>query len=34
MLDTVLFEARIAFLEITSMISMPGVGAPPPPPQR
>jgi hypothetical protein len=30
-LDTVLFEARIAFLELTSMISMPGVGAPPPP---
>lgn len=31
MLDTVLFEARMAFLELTSMISMPGVGAPPPP---
>ncbi len=30
-LDTVLFEARIAFLELTSMISMPGVGVPPPP---
>jgi hypothetical protein len=30
-LDTVLFEARMAFLELTSMISMPGVGAPPPP---
>jgi hypothetical protein len=34
MLDTVLFEARMAFLELTSMISMPGVGAPPPPPKR
>lgn len=31
-LDTVLFEARMAFLELTSMISMPGV--PPPPPQK
>jgi hypothetical protein len=31
MLDTVLFEARMAFLELTSMISMPGVGAPTPP---
>jgi hypothetical protein len=34
MLDTVLFEARMAFLELTSMISMPGVGAPPPAPKR
>jgi hypothetical protein len=34
MLDTVLFEARMAFLELTSMISMPGVGAPPPPPPK
>jgi hypothetical protein len=34
MLDTVLFEARMAFLELTSMISMPGVGAPPPPPAK
>jgi hypothetical protein len=34
MLDTVLFETRMAFLELTSMISMPGVGAPPPPPKR
>ncbi|HEY3705381.1 MAG TPA: DUF1844 domain-containing protein [Terracidiphilus sp.] len=32
MLDSVLFEARMAFLELTSMISMAGVGAPPPPP--
>jgi Domain of unknown function (DUF1844) len=31
MLDTVLFEVRLAFLELTSMISMPGVGVPPPP---
>jgi Domain of unknown function (DUF1844) len=31
-LDTVLFEARMAFLELTNMISMPGVGVPPPPP--
>jgi hypothetical protein len=30
-LDTVLFEARMAFLELTSMISMPGVPPPPPP---
>ncbi|UWZ84928.1 DUF1844 domain-containing protein [Occallatibacter riparius] len=34
MLDTVLFEARMAFLELTSMISMPGVGTPPPPPPK
>jgi hypothetical protein len=34
MLDTVLFEARMAFLELTSMISMAGVGAPPPPPAK
>ena len=30
-LDTVLFEARMGFLEMTSMISMPGVPPPPPP---
>jgi len=30
-LDTVLFEARMGFLELTSMISMPGVPPPPPP---
>jgi hypothetical protein len=30
-LDTVLFEARMGFLEVTSMISMPGVPPPPPP---
>jgi hypothetical protein len=34
MLDTVLFEARMAFLELTSMISMPGAGVPPPGPRR
>ena len=31
MLQTVLFEARMAFLEITNMIAMQGVQAPPPP---
>jgi hypothetical protein len=30
-LDTVLFEARMGFLELTSMISMPGVPPPPAP---
>ncbi|HEY2858821.1 MAG TPA: DUF1844 domain-containing protein [Terracidiphilus sp.] len=33
-LDTVLFEARMAFLELTNMIAMPGVQAPPPAPNR
>jgi hypothetical protein len=33
-LDSVLFEARMAFLELTNMIAMPGVQAPPPTPQR
>jgi hypothetical protein len=32
MLDTVLFEVRMAFLELTSMISMQGVQPPVPPP--
>jgi Domain of unknown function (DUF1844) len=32
MLQSVLFEARMAFLELTSMISMQGVQPPPPPP--
>lgn len=31
MLQTVLFEARMAFLELTNMITMQGVPAPPPP---
>jgi hypothetical protein len=30
-LETVLFEARMGFLELTSMISVPGVPPPPPP---
>jgi len=30
-LQTALFDARMGFLELTSMISMKGVGAPPPP---
>lgn len=34
MLQTVLFEARMAFLELTNMITMPGVPAPPPPGKR
>ena len=34
MIDTVLFEARMAFLELTSMISMPGVPPPPSTPKR
>jgi hypothetical protein len=32
MLDTVLFEVRMAFLELTNMITLQGVQAPPPPP--
>jgi hypothetical protein len=31
-LQTALFDARMGFLELTSMISVRGVGAPPPPP--
>ena len=31
MLQTVLFEARMAFLELTNMITLQGVQAPPPP---
>ncbi len=31
-LDTVLFEARMAFLELTSMITLQGMQPPPPPP--
>ena len=31
-LQTVLFDVRMAFLELTNMISMQGVQAPPPPP--
>ena len=34
MLDTVLFEARMAFLELTNMISMPGVPPAPPAPGK
>jgi hypothetical protein len=34
MLDTMLFEARMAFLELTNMISMPGVPPPPPAPGK
>lgn len=33
-LETVLFEARMAFLELTNMISMPAVPASPPPGKR
>jgi hypothetical protein len=33
-LDSVLFEARMAFLELTSMINVSGMQAPPPPPQH
>jgi hypothetical protein len=33
-LDTMLFEARMAFLELTTMISMPGVPPAPPPPGK
>ena len=31
-LQSVVFEARMAFLELTKMITLQGVGAPPPPP--
>jgi hypothetical protein len=31
-LETVLFEVRMAFLELTSMITLQGVQPPPPPP--
>jgi hypothetical protein len=31
-LQTVLFEVRMAFLELTNMITLQGVQAPPPPP--
>lgn len=34
MLQTVLFEARMAFLELTNMITLPGVQAPPPAPGK
>jgi hypothetical protein len=34
MLQTVLFDVRMAFLELTNMISMQGVPAPPPPPTK
>jgi len=34
MLQTVLFDVRMAFLELTNMISMQGVQAPPPPPTK
>lgn len=34
MLQAVLFEARMAFLELTNMITMPGVPAPPTAPKR
>lgn len=33
-LQSVLFEARMAFLELTKMITMQGVTAPPPPPDK
>jgi hypothetical protein len=33
-LDTVLFEVRMAFLELTNMITMQGVQPPPPPPGK
>lgn len=33
-LQSVLFELRMAFLELTSMVTMQGVPAPPPPPKR
>jgi hypothetical protein len=32
MLETVLFEVRMAFLELTRMITLQGVQPPPPPP--
>ena len=34
MLDTVLFELRMTFLELTKMISLQGVQAPPPKPEK
>ena len=34
MLDTVLFELRMTFLELTNMISLQGVQAPPPKPEK
>jgi Domain of unknown function (DUF1844) len=34
MMQTVLFEARMAFNELTSMISLQGVSAPPPKPEK
>jgi hypothetical protein len=34
MLQTVLFDVRMAFLELTNMIAMQGVQAPPPPPTK
>jgi hypothetical protein len=34
MLQTVLFDVRMAFLELTNMISMQSVPPPPPPPKR
>jgi hypothetical protein len=33
-LQTVLFEARMAFMELTSMISLQGIQPPPPPPGK
>jgi hypothetical protein len=33
-LDSVLFETRMAFLELTSMITVQGVAPPPPPPRK
>jgi hypothetical protein len=34
MLETVLFELRMTFLELTKMISLQGVQAPPPKPEK
>ena len=34
MLDTILFELRMTFLELTKMISLQGVQAPPPKPEK
>ena len=34
MLDTVLFELRMTFLELTKMISLQGVQVPPPKPEK
>jgi hypothetical protein len=33
-LQTALFEVRMAFLELTNMITLQGVPAPPPPPDK